>query len=105
MPHRLYNGMRGRYPLAEIVRLWEAGDRLLGFACCYPAWQGYDAQVHHDFRGSDLEREILTWAYQETYGWLEQAGYVECRCDNAAEFMNINTPEALAEARTLLQGD
>ncbi|WP_020683079.1 molybdenum cofactor guanylyltransferase [Marinobacterium rhizophilum] len=38
-------------------------------------------------------------------GWLEQAGYVECRCDNAAEFMNINTPEALAEARTLLQGD
>jgi molybdopterin-guanine dinucleotide biosynthesis protein A len=37
-------------------------------------------------------------------GWLEQAGYVECRCDNVAEFMNINTPDALVEARSLLQG-
>ncbi|MCP8687875.1 molybdenum cofactor guanylyltransferase [Marinobacterium sedimentorum] len=36
-------------------------------------------------------------------GWLEQEGYVECHCQPALEFMNINTLEALAEARSLLR--
>ncbi|ANG62025.1 hypothetical protein A8C75_05660 [Marinobacterium aestuarii] len=37
-------------------------------------------------------------------GWLEQEGYVECRCDDPVEFMNINTLDALAAAQALLEG-
>lgn len=36
-------------------------------------------------------------------GWLEQQGYVECRCENPAEFMNINTQAALECAQAQLR--
>jgi len=36
-------------------------------------------------------------------GWLEAFGYIECRCDNPEEFLNINTPEALAEVESHLK--
>ncbi|NVK44278.1 MAG: molybdenum cofactor guanylyltransferase [Oceanospirillaceae bacterium] len=36
-------------------------------------------------------------------GWLEAHGYIECRCDDPDEFLNINTPEALAEVEARLK--
>ncbi|GGO82769.1 molybdenum cofactor guanylyltransferase [Marinobacterium nitratireducens] len=35
-------------------------------------------------------------------GWLEAFGYVECRCDDPGEFLNINTPQALVEVEARL---
>jgi mycothiol synthase len=75
IPHRLYNGMRGRFPLAEIVRLWEKAGEIIGFACAYPSWHAYDVQVHPEFRDGDVERTALQWAYQQTYHWMTQMSH------------------------------
>jgi molybdopterin-guanine dinucleotide biosynthesis protein A len=53
-------------------------------------------------KAASLERFRAT-GRRAVRGWLEQEGYVECHCEHAGEFMNINTPEALADARTLLR--
>ncbi len=36
-------------------------------------------------------------------GWLEAFGYIECRCDDPEEFLNINTPQVLAEVEGRLR--
>jgi len=76
IPHRIYNGMRGRFSLTEIVRLWERQGEIIAFACAYPSWHGFDVQVHPEFRGGDLERIVLQWAYQQTYQWMAQTGHL-----------------------------
>lgn len=73
IPHRLYNGMRGRYPLNDVVRLWLLDDVMIGFAIVSPRRSAYEVQVAPDHRGGDIEREMLVWAEERCLQWMERA--------------------------------
>lgn len=74
-PHRLYNVMR-MYNPHEIVRLWEdAKGELLAWALVYPRFAAFDAQVHPDHRGSELEEQVIDWAEGRTRVWMRQTGH------------------------------
>jgi len=90
IPHRVYNGMRGRFPVEEIVRIWENQGEIIGFVCCYPYWEAYDALVSPDFRGGDIERELLEWAYKNTRFWMDKIGTGDKPI--VTDWMNGDTP-------------
>lgn len=74
LPHCIYNGLRGRYPRDEVVRIWRKADTIIAFALVYPRHKGFDVFVSPDFRGGDLEREVLTWATTNTRAWMDREG-------------------------------
>jgi mycothiol synthase len=74
LPHRIYNGLRGRYPTEALVRLWRAGGTVLAFSLSSPRMSGFDAFVSPDHRGGALEREVLTWGYETTRRWMDREG-------------------------------
>lgn len=74
LPHRLYNGNRGRYPLNDIVHVWMYADELIGFALVYPEQHAYDVQVHPAHRATEAERAMLVWAETRCRQWMERAG-------------------------------
>jgi mycothiol synthase len=63
IPHHIYNGIRGRTPLQECVRIWEDDGRIISYVIVTPYYNGFDLYTHPDYRGTDSEREILQWAY------------------------------------------
>jgi len=60
--------MLADYNPSDMIRLWQDEQgRLLGFALAYPAFGGFELQVHPSFRSLDLEREMFNWVqYQLT---------------------------------------
>ena len=66
VPHRIYDNIRGLFPLDEVVRLWENAGEVIGFAVAQPETDRFDAFLHPEYRGSGLEFEIVEWAYQAT---------------------------------------
>jgi mycothiol synthase len=62
LPHRLYDNLGGLVPLDAAVRLWKNEHEIIGFAVAQPDSARFDAFLHPDYRGSDLEREIVNWA-------------------------------------------
>lgn len=72
VPHRLYNGLRGRYPLAQMAHLWRLDDEVVAFAACYPRDEGFDAFVSPNQRGGDLERTVLNWAFATCRDWMNR---------------------------------
>jgi len=63
LPHRIYDNLGGLVPLDAAVRLWKNEDEIIGFAVAQPDSDRFDAFLHPDYRGSELEREIVNWAY------------------------------------------
>lgn len=72
LPHRIYNGLRGRYPLDEVIRLWFVDGRLEGFVLVYPRHHGFDAQVSPTARGGDFEKMLLSWGYTHSRAWMDR---------------------------------
>ncbi|MBZ0281439.1 MAG: GNAT family N-acetyltransferase [Anaerolineae bacterium] len=71
---RLHNAMRRYYP-SEIVRLWEDADgTLLGWGMVYPRWNSYEALISPDYRGGELENQLLEWCESETFAWMVREG-------------------------------
>lgn len=64
VPHRMYNGLRGRYPLDELVRLWRDGDQIIAFGMVYPHEPAFEVFLAPDHRGGDLERAALRWGHE-----------------------------------------
>jgi len=55
--------MLGAYQPADLVHIWEdAQEHMLGFVLLYPAYGGFDLQLHPQHRGGPLETEMLQWA-------------------------------------------
>lgn len=74
LPHRMYNGLRGRFRVEEMVRIWRDNTDIAAFALCYPNHEGYDAFVAPAYRDSDVERAALEWAYATTRLNMNQNG-------------------------------
>jgi mycothiol synthase len=72
IPHRIYNGNRGRLPQAEIIRLWENDGEIIGYVMVAPYYNGYDAFVSPVCRGTDTEREVLQWGYETSRRFMNQ---------------------------------
>ena len=48
------------------IRLWVDGERLLGWSLLSPfAWHAFDVYDHPSLRGTEAEREMLTWAVNQ----------------------------------------
>lgn len=72
LPHRIYNGLRGRYPRHELIRLWYVDGQLEGFAQVYPRHKLYDVLISPKYRSTALEIDALNWAYDTLRIWMNQ---------------------------------
>ena len=59
IPHRIYNGNRGRLPQEEIISVWENDREIIAYAIVAAYYNGFDAFVSPAYCGTDDEREIL----------------------------------------------
>lgn len=74
IPHRIYNGIRGRLPLDELVRIWEIHEQIIGIAFAQPFHNAFDVFISPDLHGSEIEQEIFQWAYQTSRNLMNQIG-------------------------------
>jgi GNAT superfamily N-acetyltransferase len=65
VPHRIYNGTRGRLPVSELVKIYEVNGEIQGFTLNQPFANGFDVFVKPDVGKGEL-RELLETAYQTT---------------------------------------
>ena len=72
LPHRIYNGLRGRYPREDMIRLWYHDERLAGFALVYPRHGCYDAFISPMHRAGAFENEIVSWADATLRDWMDR---------------------------------
>jgi len=67
VPHRLYNGMRGRYPLDKLVELaFDESGALIGFLFGQPFHNAFDLFIHPAHRGGSTEQALLERVYRQT---------------------------------------
>jgi mycothiol synthase len=77
IPHRIYNGNRGRLPREEIIRIWEAEGEIIGYAIAQAYYNLLDVFVSPGYRGTDWEREMLQWAAATTRRFMNQIDRAE----------------------------
>jgi ribosomal protein S18 acetylase RimI-like enzyme len=66
LPHRIYENLRGRWPLGEVVRVWEDGDGIAGLAITMRFGVAFDVLAAPALRGREAEREMLRTAFELT---------------------------------------
>ncbi len=58
--------MLAAYNSSQLIQIWQDDqDNWLGFVLVYPPFGVFDLQVHPDFRGQELESEMLGWALSQ----------------------------------------
>ena len=65
IPHHLFNGNK-YYDPTEVLTIWEDDQGVAAWLLINPRFKGFDAQARPDLRGSDLERDMLIYAYDRT---------------------------------------
>ncbi len=95
--HRFYNGLRGQYPRSEMIRVWQSGTEIVGFANINPRMGLFDARISPEHRGSSLEFEVLRWATDTIRDWMDREGAQETTVKT--DFHTCDTPrrECLVE--------
>lgn len=85
--HHFFSGNKEMDP-REICTIWEDDKGVAAWVLASPKYRGFDAQIRPDQRGGDFEREILTYAedqtlkYMKKYGYeAEELGAESCQCD------------------------
>jgi len=63
VPHHVFNGNKFFDP-SEILTIWEDAFGIAAWILVGPRMKLFDAQVRPDLRNTDLEYEILTYAYE-----------------------------------------
>lgn len=66
LPHRVYENLRGRRPVGELVRVWEDGPALVGLDICLRFGEAFDVFTAPALRGSPAEEEMLRVAAETT---------------------------------------
>lgn len=78
IPHRIYNGIRGRLPVNELVRLWENDGQILqAFVLVQPYYNGFDAFFSPAHQDTELESTVFQWAYETSREFMDQIGREE----------------------------
>lgn len=73
IPHRIYNANR-YYDPADLVTIWEDTRGAAAWLFVSIGYQGFDAQVRLDLRGSELEIDVLELAYERTKERIRRQG-------------------------------
>jgi mycothiol synthase len=76
VPHRIYNGTRGRLPLAELVKIYEPEGAIQGFILGQPYGNGFDVFVNPSLSKDEL-KALLEEGYQITRHHMEPMRFVE----------------------------
>jgi mycothiol synthase len=97
LPHRIYNGLRSRYPLDEAIRLWHIDGHLEGFALVNPNRGLYDVRISPAHRANILEREALSWATTTLRTWMDNEGATDKDVQTDAYTCDKQRIECLAE--------
>lgn len=77
LAHRIYENLRGRRPVGELVRLWERSGRTVGVAICGRFEAAFDLFVAPELRGSAQERAMLADACATTAAHLRRLGQAD----------------------------
>lgn len=73
IPHRLYNGNRGKFSLVDITRIYRQGDTVAALLLAYPRYESMDIFIHPDFREQhDLFVPVIDAGYQIVREYLIQ---------------------------------
>jgi mycothiol synthase len=75
LPHRVYENLRGRRPVGELVQVWEDGPDVVGLGINLRFGEAFDVFAAPGLRGSAAEEEMLRVA-AETTGALTTGAYV-----------------------------
>ncbi|MBE1485577.1 GNAT family N-acetyltransferase [Plantactinospora soyae] len=71
LPHRIYENLRGRRPVGELVQIWETVDsEIVGLAINLRFGASFDVFTAPALRGTDAEREMLRVAYRTTARYM-----------------------------------
>ncbi|MCT9932777.1 GNAT family N-acetyltransferase [Planotetraspora sp. A-T 1434] len=71
LTHRIYENLRGRRPVGELVRLWEDDTGLAGIAINLRFGSAFDVFTAPALRGTPEERRMLESAYQTTARFMD----------------------------------
>lgn len=74
LAHRIYENLRGRRPVGELVRLWEQAGRIVGVAICGRFDAAFDLFAAPELRGTPHERAMLMSACATTAAHLRHLG-------------------------------
>lgn len=74
LAHRIYENLRGRHPVGDLVHVWEAGGAVVGTAVCFGFGTAFDVFAAPSVRGSDRELAMLAAAADTTRRLLDATG-------------------------------
>jgi ribosomal protein S18 acetylase RimI-like enzyme len=72
LPHRVYANLRGRYPVGELVYIWELNQEIVGVTICFRFGTAFDAFVNPEYRGTAHEYTMLRAAIATTQRYIAQ---------------------------------
>jgi mycothiol synthase len=75
LPHRIYENLRGRRPVGELVQIWEDGPGIVGLGISGRFGEAFDVFAAPALRGSAAEEQMVRVA-AETTGALTTQPYV-----------------------------
>jgi mycothiol synthase len=73
LPHRIYENLRGRRPVEDLVQLWQDGAGITGLAINLRFGVGFDVFTAPARRGTLAELEMIRVAYQTTADYLDDS--------------------------------
>jgi mycothiol synthase len=97
IPHRIYNGIRGRLPLSELVRIWKVHEQILGFALAQPFYNTFDVYMNPQYYSNKIAQEIFQWAYQTSRKYMNQIGRKDKSVNNEVAETDTNRQKILTE--------
>lgn len=65
IPHHIFSGNK-QYDPGDVLRIWEDDQGIAAWVLIGPRHRSYDAQVRPDLRGSNFEREVISFADERT---------------------------------------
>lgn len=66
LPHRIYENLRGRHPVGDLVQVWTDGPEVVGIIICLRFGCSFDLFLAPRLRGTGVEEELLEDAYRTT---------------------------------------
>jgi ribosomal protein S18 acetylase RimI-like enzyme len=73
IPHSLYNGIQGRLPLADLIKLYERDGEIEGLILAQPHYNGFDLFVKPGLGNEEL-KELVDISYQITRKHMDAMG-------------------------------
>lgn len=76
VPHRIYNGLRGRLPVAEAIKIHEVDGEIRAFILGQPFANGFDVFANPNTEKAEL-KELIVFAYEMTRWQMNEIGKQE----------------------------